>query len=61
MRESGNPSPQPSISGSIELMPAINVFKAARDQSHASRIFDLSEMPLRDLNQALHNLTPGSN
>ncbi|RUV03900.1 protein GlxC [Mesorhizobium sp. M6A.T.Cr.TU.017.01.1.1] len=42
-------------------MPAINVSKAARDQSHASRVFDLSEMPLRELNQALHDLTPGSN
>ncbi|MEI8699331.1 MULTISPECIES: GXGXG domain-containing protein [unclassified Mesorhizobium] len=41
-------------------MPAINVSKAL-DQSHASRVFDLSEMPLRDLNQALHELTPGSN
>ncbi|RWO94022.1 MAG: protein GlxC [Mesorhizobium sp.] len=41
-------------------MPAINVSKAL-DQSHASRVFDLSEMPLRDLNQALHDLTSGSN
>ncbi|RWO63725.1 GXGXG domain-containing protein [Mesorhizobium sp.] len=41
-------------------MPAINVSKAL-DQSHASRVFDLAEMPLRELNQALHNLTPGSN
>lgn len=41
-------------------MPAINVSKAL-DQSHASRVFDLAEMPLRELNQALHDLTPGSN
>ena len=25
------------------------------------RVFDLAEMPLRELNQALHDLTPGSN
>ncbi|WP_192356653.1 GXGXG domain-containing protein [Mesorhizobium mediterraneum] len=46
-------------------MPAINVSKAIREQgqeqSRASRVFDLAEMPLRELNQALHNLTPGSN
>ncbi|TJV11515.1 MAG: protein GlxC, partial [Mesorhizobium sp.] len=35
-------------------MPAINVSKAL-DQSHASRVFDLAEMPLRELNQALHD------
>ncbi|RWG45490.1 MAG: protein GlxC, partial [Mesorhizobium sp.] len=62
MRGSGSPSPQPSISGSIELMPAINVSKATREQDHeqsrASTVFDLAEMPLRELNQALHNLTP---
>ncbi|WP_287095015.1 GXGXG domain-containing protein [Mesorhizobium sp.] len=46
-------------------MPAINVSKATREQDHeqsrASTVFDLAEMPLRELNQALHNLTPGSN
>jgi len=41
-------------------MPAINVSKAL-DQSHASQVFDLAEMPLRELNRALHDLTPGSN
>ncbi|TIY04762.1 MAG: hypothetical protein E5V16_23600, partial [Mesorhizobium sp.] len=41
-------------------MPATNVSKVL-DQSHESGVFDLAEMPLRELNQALHNLTPGSN
>ncbi|RUV95893.1 protein GlxC, partial [Mesorhizobium sp. M5C.F.Ca.IN.020.14.1.1] len=43
----------------------MNVSKATREQDHeqsrASTVFDLAEMPLRELNQALHNLTPGSN
>ncbi|WP_292161466.1 GXGXG domain-containing protein [Mesorhizobium sp.] len=45
-------------------MPAINISKALDQghvQSRASRAFDLAELPLRELNQALHNLTPGSN
>ncbi|TIL96085.1 MAG: protein GlxC, partial [Mesorhizobium sp.] len=46
-------------------MPAINVSKATSEQDHeqsrASRVFDLAEMPLRELNQALHDLAPGSN
>ena len=45
-------------------MPAINVSKTLDQghvQSQASRAFDLAEVPLRELNQALHNLTPGSN
>ncbi|WP_208648348.1 GXGXG domain-containing protein [Mesorhizobium hawassense] len=41
-------------------MPANTMSKAERDQSHA-RVFDLSQHPLRELNQALHKLTPGSN
>src|SRR3954451_18187396 len=57
MRGSGNRSPQPCISGSIEFMPATS--KATRD-SHA-RVFDLDILSLRELNQALHNLAPGSN
>jgi glutamate synthase domain-containing protein 3 len=40
-------------------MPATS--KATRDQSQAARIFDLDVSSLRELNQALHNLTPGSN
>ncbi|GLS41230.1 protein glxC [Mesorhizobium tianshanense] len=45
-------------------MPAINVSKALDQghiQSQASRAFDLAEVPLRELNQALHSLPPGSN
>lgn len=42
-------------------MPAINLSKAAREPGHASRVFDLAEMSLRELNQALHDLAPGSN
>src|ERR1051325_7521167 len=60
MRGSGSPSPQPFISGSIERMSATTMSKAERNQSHA-RVFDLSEHSLRELNQALHKLTPGSN
>ncbi|TIX63256.1 MAG: protein GlxC, partial [Mesorhizobium sp.] len=41
-------------------MPATNVSPAQRDLSHA-RVFDLAELSLRELNQALHQLTPGSN
>ncbi|WP_181591911.1 GXGXG domain-containing protein [Mesorhizobium atlanticum] len=41
-------------------MPANTMSKAERDQSHA-RVFDLSQHTLRELNQALHKLTPGSN
>ncbi|TJX12276.1 MAG: protein GlxC, partial [Mesorhizobium sp.] len=41
-------------------MPATNVSTAQRDQSHA-RVFDLAALSLRELNQALHQLTPGSN
>ena len=41
-------------------MPANTMSKAERDQSHA-RVFDLSQHSLRELNQALHKLTPGSN
>jgi glutamate synthase domain-containing protein 3 len=41
-------------------MPATKLSKAAAHDD-ASRIFDLDEMSLRELNQALHNLTPGSN
>ncbi|MEI9405397.1 GXGXG domain-containing protein [Mesorhizobium argentiipisi] len=41
-------------------MPATTMSKAERDQSHA-RVFDLSQHSLRELNQALHKLTPGSN
>jgi glutamate synthase domain-containing protein 3 len=40
-------------------MPATKLSKAAQD--HASRVFDLDVSSLRELNQALHNLTPGSN
>lgn len=39
-------------------MPATKLSKA---QDHASRVFDLDVSSLRELNQALHNLTPGSN
>ncbi len=52
------PSPQPSISGSIEFMrqpPRQRATKATRASS------TLDVMSLRELNQALHNLTPGSN
>ena len=41
-------------------MPATKLSKAAR-HDQASRIFDLDVSSLRELNQALHNLTPGSN
>ena len=41
-------------------MSATTMSKAERNQSHA-RVFDLSEHSLRELNQALHKLTPGSN
>jgi len=41
-------------------MPATKLSQAAT-HDHASRVFDLDQMSLRDLNQALHNLTPGSN
>lgn len=41
-------------------MPANTMSKAERDQSHA-RVFDLSQHTLRELNQALHKLTAGSN
>ncbi|RWB74133.1 MAG: protein GlxC, partial [Mesorhizobium sp.] len=41
-------------------MPATTISKAQREQGHA-RIFDLGQQPLRELNQALHQLTPGSN
>ena len=41
-------------------MPANTMSKAERDQSHA-RVFDLSQHSLRELNQALHKLTAGSN
>jgi glutamate synthase domain-containing protein 3 len=41
-------------------MPATTMPKAQSDQSHA-RVFDLAEHSLRELNQALHKLTPGSN
>ncbi|BCG89680.1 MULTISPECIES: GXGXG domain-containing protein [unclassified Mesorhizobium] len=41
-------------------MPATKLSKAAT-QDHASRIFDLDVSSLRELNQALHNLAPGSN
>ncbi|TIT70315.1 MAG: protein GlxC, partial [Mesorhizobium sp.] len=34
--------------------------KAQREQGHA-RVFDLGQQSLRELNQALHNLAPGSN
>ena len=40
-------------------MPATKLSKAAQD--HASRVFDLDQSSLRELNQALHNLAPGSN
>lgn len=40
-------------------MPATKLSKVAQDQ--ASRVFDLDVSSLRELNQALHNLTPGSN
>ena len=41
-------------------MPATKLSKTtAHDQ--ASRVFDLDVMSLRELNQALHKLTPGSN
>ena len=40
-------------------MPATKLSKTAQD--HASRVFDLDVSSLRELNQALHNLTPGSN
>src|SRR6478735_6250706 len=42
-------------------MPATNASKAARGASQASRVCDLAEMSLRELNQALHDLAPGSN
>ena len=43
-------------------MPATNASKAAaRETSQASRVFDLAEHSLRELNQALHDLAPGSN
>ncbi|MFB9983601.1 protein GlxC [Mesorhizobium kowhaii] len=41
-------------------MPATKLSKTAA-HDHASRVFDLDQMSLRELNQALHNLTPGSN
>ncbi|TIW15823.1 MAG: protein GlxC, partial [Mesorhizobium sp.] len=41
-------------------MPATPMSKAERDQGHA-RVFDLSQHSLRELNEALHKLTPGSN
>ncbi|ETA71791.1 MULTISPECIES: GXGXG domain-containing protein [Mesorhizobium] len=41
-------------------MPATKLSKAAT-HDQASRIFDLDVSSLRELNQALHNLTPGSN
>ena len=41
-------------------MPATKLSKTAA-HDHASRIFDLDQMSLRELNQALHNLAPGSN
>ncbi|BCH03459.1 protein glxC [Mesorhizobium sp. 131-2-5] len=41
-------------------MPATKLSKAA-SHDQASRIFDLDVSSLRELNQALHNLTPGSN
>ncbi len=39
-------------------MPATN---ATRATSQASRVCDLSQMSLRELNQALHDIAPGSN
>ena len=42
-------------------MPATIASKTAAARSQASRVFDLDAMSLRELNQALHNLTPGSN
>ena len=43
-------------------MPAVNASQAAaRAQSVASRVCDLDAMSLRELNQALHSLVPGSN
>ncbi|CDX61390.1 Protein GlxC [Mesorhizobium plurifarium] len=41
-------------------MPATPMPKAQREQGHA-RVFDLGQQSLRELNQALHNLAPGSN
>ena len=41
-------------------MPATTMPKTQGDHSHA-RVFDLAEHSLRELNQALHKLTPGSN
>ncbi|RUX19708.1 protein GlxC, partial [Mesorhizobium sp. M2A.F.Ca.ET.037.01.1.1] len=41
-------------------MPATPMSKAERDQGGA-RIFDLSQHSLRELNEALHKLAPGSN
>ena len=42
-------------------MPATNASKATHGVSQASRVCDLAEMSLRELNQALHDLAPGSN
>ncbi len=43
-------------------MPAVNALQTpARTQSVASRVCDLDVMSLREFNQALHNLAPGSN
>ena len=39
-------------------MPATTLSKTA---SHDPRIFDIDQMSLSELNQALHNLAPGSN
>src|SRR3569832_13198 len=65
MRGSGSPCPLPFFSGCFELMPATPMSKAEREPGHAhsqaSRVFDLSVHSLRELNQALHKLTPGSN
>jgi len=42
-------------------MPTSNLATAPRDSSFATRVVDLDEVSLRELNQALHNIDAGSN
>src|SRR5262245_45751045 len=60
-RRSGSQSRQPSISGSIETMNISNLATTpAREVNYAPRTFDLAAAPLRELNQALHQIADGA-
>src|SRR5262245_18040280 len=61
VQRSESRSRQPSISGSIETTNISNLATTpARAVNYAPRTFDLATAPLRELNQALHQITDGA-